>query len=956
MQRQFMVTMQHVDIHVEPITHCGHTDVQCSLPIMQHGDMHADVLVEPVTHYACMDVQNPFLIMQHGDLHSQVMHHVDIHAQGTLPTLLYGDLYACNHAIKTYAKSGSSKIALHLFEQLQQQGMMPEKPTFTSVILACTSRGLADGKRMHTRIFYSVYGCDPVVNTALLNMYGKQGNLDHVSEIFDKLISRDVVAWSAIITANAQHGKGQRALQLYYQMLEEGLMPDKIALVCVLDACIYVSEKERLWMYVYIVNSRHADDVVVGTALVNMCGKCNNLYTAMEVFKKMIVRNVRTWSAMIAVHVQHVQGMKALQLFDDMQEQGVSPNEITLISVLTACILEDNLRAGQQLHACMAGSGLEMDLSLGNSLLNLYGKCGKFEDAARLFQALFKLDVITFTTIIAACVHHGKIEELFYYVSRMVSSGHMPDPVTFVSILEACVSCAFPICNHVHSFIIECGYDSDLVLANALLNAYCKHSNVLEVHWIFNNMVVRDAISWNAIISLHAQQEQMQEVLQLLQQMQQETMLDKVTLLHAMNAFNSHAALPYGIRLHTRVLANRLQSEVSVGTALVSMYGRCGSLKFAQRVFNEQQSRDLILWNAMVTVSAHFKQGNEVSQLFDRLLLECFIPDKVCFISFLSAFCGQVVTLEGKRMHSFLQNSPFVSDLAVNNALMNMYGKCGSLEDARNIFSRMPEWDSISWNTLLSLCNLHGHIQEVKLVSDKMIWEGHLPDKVTWTNHLTAYADAINLAEGKRVHSRLHYNNLDTDSIVLTALLNMYGKCGNLEFARSMFDQLPRQTLVSWNTMLAVYAQHGLGKETFELFNLLREKVLPDRATFVSVLAACSHAGLLVEGCRIFASMNDHGFPPSADDFSCMIHLLGRVGNLDGAENVINAQPYDTTSKSFLALLSACRLQRDVERGEHAARQVFHLDSENAAAYVLLSNLYADDAGHNAIVAMVAEG
>ncbi|MCO5580965.1 hypothetical protein L7F22_034840 [Adiantum nelumboides] len=905
-------------------------------PALHHVPRHAATLGPFTMDHASAHVELASSTSQNGDVYAQVAfsssHFVDIHSW--------------NLAIKSCARSGSWMKALYLFQQLHQEGTIPERLTLTFVLIACGSQGaLPEGRRIHARIVDTGFRSDSIIRTALVSMYGKHRRLDNASYVFDEMSHRDVVAWSTFITVLAQQGSGQRSLQCCSQMLQEGLMPDKIALICMLDAYIYASEKERTCVLVYALFVMQEDDIAIGTALVSLLGKCGNPAFAAEVFDKMLVRNVFIWSALISVQVQHAQSMKARQFFNDMQEQGILPNEITFISVISACTSEEDLIAGHRLHALLAGNLHECGLSLSNSLLSMYNTCGSLNDATSLFQTLTRVDIITFTSMITASVSHGNFDIAFGFLNRMISAGYVPDQVAFTALLEVGnITSDSTMIQCLHAFIIECGCDFELILTNSLLNVYCKCGSFMEAQWIFGRMFVRDSITWNAILGLYAQLGHLQEVLQLLHHMQQEVFFDKVTILNTLNCFTGLAALPHGKRLHTLVLANRLEFEVRVSTALVSMYGRCGSLPFAQQVFGETRDKDLVLWRELVMAYTSNGHGNSVKSLFDRLFVECFIPDQFCFVSIFSALCEQATLLEVKCLHVLLVNSACFSDVSPSNALMNLYGKCGGLENALSLFNKMLKRDSVSWNTLLSVYNLHSQSQESICIQDKMCWEGFLPDVITWTNRLAACVSSIHLAEGKRVHSCLHHYALDTDGFVATALLNMYGKCGNLGAARSIFDTLPARSLVSWNSMMAVYAQHGLGKEAVELFDLmLSQKALPDKATFASILASCSHAGLHIEGCRILACMENYGFPPSADDISCVIDLLGRLGRLDEAESLINAQLENATVKSLRALLSACRHQRDVERGERAAEKVISMDSNDAAAYVLLSNLYVHD-------------
>eukprot|EP00249_Psilotum_nudum_P023602 c28935_g13_i2 orf=32-1021(-) len=171
----------------------------------------------------------------------------------------------------------------------------------------------------------------------------------------------------------------------------------------------------------------------------------------------------------------------------------------------------------------------------------------------------------------------------------------------------------------------------------------------------------------------------------------------------------------------------------------------------------------------------------------------------------------------------------------------------------------------------------------------------------------------------------------------------MYGKCGSLDDARSAFDKIPERSIASWNAMIATYAQHGYGNDALRLFRLMQlEGVMPNKITFVSILSACSHSGLVDEGYRYFASMiTDFGVVPTTDHCVCMIDLLGRAGRLDEAEEFVNRMSFQPRAVGWMTLLGACKIHGDVELGKRAAEQVLDVEPQNAAVYVALSNVYA---------------
>lgn len=272
-----------------------------------------------------------------------------------------------------------------------------------------------------------------------------------------------------------------------------------------------------------------------------------------------------------------------------------------------------------------------------------------------------------------------------------------------------------------------------------------------------------------------------------------------------------------------------------------------------------------------------------------------------------------------------------------------MYGKVGNLKLAQNTFDRMPERDTVSWNAMMGVCALNGQAKDAISLLDQMEQESSIPDKVTVVSMLDACASQAALIEGRRFHACIVGTGFESDIVVGTSLLNLYGRSGSLDLALQMFDKMPEQNLVAWNSMMAVYAQHGEGRAAVGLFNKMKQEgVIPNKATFVSILSACSHAGLVDEACHCFISMIQmHEILPVVDHYNCIVDLLGRAGRLHEAEVVIYHMPLNPTNASLMTLLGACRCKVDVERGERSALLGFKLDPDSAVPYVMLSNIYS---------------
>lgn len=481
-------------------------------------------------------------------------------------------------------------------------------------------------------------------------------------------------------------------------------------------------------------------------------------------------------------------------------------------------------------------------------------------------------------------------------------------------------------------------------LANLLITLYAKYGALHDAHAVFDKIDRRTVVTWTGIVTVYAKRGHGDDALKLYRRMHEEGEgPNKVTFISILGAFASQSALFEGKKIHACIAEGSFQSDVVVGTALVNMYGKCGAINDARVSFDKMLERNLITWNAMISMYAHHEQGKEALHLFQQMQTQGIQPDEVTFINVLSACASVGEVTAGRIIHSWIVDSGFQSGLTVANALVNMYGKCGVVEEARSVFDKMQPRDWVSWNAIITAYAQQGNGKDALELFKHMQDEGIKPDKVTFTSILGACASLAALVEGKLFHACLLDDGLDADVTIGNALVSMYGRCGALDDAYSVFYKVHPYSFVSWTAIIAAYAQQGHAREALELFReMQQEGVKPDEVTFISLLSACSHAGLLQEGQSCFASMEkDYGLLPKVEHCMCMIDLLGRAGLLDEAEELICRMPSQAKALLWSALLAACRIHGDTERGMRAAKHTFDLDPQDVAPYVLLSNIHA---------------
>eukprot|EP01018_Ginkgo_biloba_P002727 Gb_38068 [translate_table: standard] len=869
--------------------------------------------------------------------------------------------------VRTLCKQGRLKESVDILHVADQP---LDSSTYVSLLQVCIKKkALPEGRLVHAHINARGFMADIFLQNTLVNMYAKCGSLVDTRRVFDEMPKRDVFSWTVMIAAYSRHGLAWEALALFHEMKQTDIQPNQFTYASVLPACAHLAALEQgMEMHDEIIRRGFHFDVFVGNTLIDMYAKCGSQEKARDVFDKMHQRDVVSWTALITGYVQNGQGVEAIKLFRQMRQEGVKPDLKTFASVLPACDNFAALKQGMHIHEEIMRSGFQSDVFLENSLLNMYATCGDIEMACDLFEKMHKRDMVSWNTMIAGFAlnglmdealnlfvktpapddiswnaiiggyaqkghldealklflkmpkpnviswnsmiagytQNGQGEEALKFFRRMQLAEVKPDSKTLASVLPACANLAvLERGMEIHEEIIRSGFQSDLFVENALMYMYAKCESIKRARDVFDKMNQRDVVSWNTIIAGYAQNGQIDEACKLFEKMP--------------------------------------EPDVVSWNAMITGYAQNGYIDEALRLFQKMPEPNIVSWNAIIAGHTKNGHGEEALKLFREMQLVGVKPDAKTFASVFSA-CANLAALEqGMEIHEETITSGLQFDVVVENTLVDMYSKCGSLEKARDVFDKMHQRNVVSWTAMIAGYAENGQGLEVLKLFRQMQQAGVKPDSKTFTTVLPVCANLAALEQGMEIHEEINRSGFQSDIFVANALLDMYSKCGSIEKARSLFDEMHQRNSVSWTTMIAGYAMHGYGKEALKLFEQMQHSGMnPDHVTFVCVLSACCHAGLVDEGQHHFDRMSRHyQITPTIQHYGCMVDLLGRAGRLDEAHDFINKMPIKPDASVWRCLLGACRIHNNIELGESVAERLLELDPQNAAPYVLLSNIYA---------------
>ncbi|CAG7874626.1 unnamed protein product [Brassica rapa] len=399
-----------------------------------------------------------------------------------------------------------------------------------------------------------------------------------------------------------------------------------------------------------------------------------------------------------------------------------------------------------------------------------------------------------------------------------------------------------------------------------------------------------------------------------------------------------------GRSVHSSLFKVGFERDDHVNHSLITMYAKCRHVVDARKVFDEITEKDMVSWNSMIAGYSLAGKAEDAVGLFRRMEEEGVEPDERTLVSVLGA-CAHLGDLKtGRLLEDIAIRKKIGLSAFLGPKLISMYGKCGDLDSARRVFNQMVNKDRVAWNAMITVYSQNGRSMEAIKLFREMEDSRVSPDAVTLSTVLSACGSVGALELGKRIESYALETGLQHNIYVATGLVDMYGKCGGIEDALRVFESMPVKNEATWNAMISTYAHHGHAKEALLLFDQM--SVPPSDVTFVGVLSACVHAGLVDQGRRYFHEMSSSfGLVPKIEHYTNVIDLLARAGMLNEAWEFMEKFPGKPDEIMLGAVLGACQKRKDVVVGGKAMKMLMEMEMEevkNAGNYVISSKVYAD--------------
>ncbi|KAL5225583.1 hypothetical protein ABZP36_012222 [Zizania latifolia] len=687
-------------------------------------------------------------------------------------------------------------------------------------------------------------------------------------------------------------------------------------------------------------------DTVSWNTMLTAYSRSGDISTAVALFEEMPIPDVVSWNALVSGCCQRGMFRESVDIFVEMARRGASPDRTTFAVLLKSCSGLEEMPLGVQLHALAVKTGLEVDVRTGSALVDMYGKCGSLEDALCFFYGMPERNWVSWGAAIAGCVQNEQYTcglQLFTEMQRLGLGVSQP---TYASVFRSCaaMSC-LNTGKQLHAHAIKNKFNSDRVVGTAIVDVYAKANSLPDARRAFFGLPNHTVETCNAMMVGLVRAGLGVEAMEMFQFMTRSSIgFDVVTLSGVFSACAEFKGYFQGQQVHCLAIKSGFDVDICVGNAVLDLYGKCKALTEAYLIFQYMEQKDPVSWNAIIASLEQNGHYDDTIVHFSEMLRFGMKPDDFTYGSVLKA-CAALRSLEyGLMVHDKVIKSGLGSDAFIASIVVDMYCKCGMIEEAQKLHDRIGRQQVISWNAILSGFSLNKQSEEAHKFFSEMLDMGLKPDHFTFATVLDTCANLATIELGKQIHGQIIKQEMLGDEYISSTLVDMYAKCGNMPDSLLVFEKAQKRDFVSWNAMIGGYALHGLGVEALKMFERMqKENVVPNHATFVVVLRACSHVGLLDDGCCYFHLMTNHyKLEPQLEHFACMVDILGHSKGPQEALKFINSMPFEADAVIWKTLLSICKIHRDVEIAELAASNVLLLDPDDSSVYILLSNVYAE--------------
>ncbi|CAA0409425.1 Pentatricopeptide repeat-containing protein chloroplastic [Arabidopsis thaliana] len=716
----------------------------------------------------------------------------------------------------------------------------------------------------------------------------------------------------------------------------------------ILSFCESNSSRIGLHIHCPVIKFGLLENLDLCNNLLSLYLKTDGIWNARKLFDEMSHRTVFAWTVMISAFTKSQEFASALSLFEEMMASGTHPNEFTFSSVVRSCAGLRDISYGGRVHGSVIKTGFEGNSVVGSSLSDLYSKCGQFKEACELFSSLQNADTISWTMMISSLVGARKWREALQFYSEMVKAGVPPNEFTFVKLLGASSFLGLEFGKTIHSNIIVRGIPLNVVLKTSLVDFYSQFSKMEDAVRVLNSSGEQDVFLWTSVVSGFVRNLRAKEAVGTFLEMRSLGLQpNNFTYSAILSLCSAVRSLDFGKQIHSQTIKVGFEDSTDVGNALVDMYMKCSASEVeASRVFGAMVSPNVVSWTTLILGLVDHGFVQDCFGLLMEMVKREVEPNVVTLSGVLRACSKLRHVRRVLEIHGYLLRRHVDGEMVVGNSLVDAYASSRKVDYAWNVIRSMKRRDNITYTSLVTRFNELGKHEMALSVINYMYGDGIRMDQLSLPGFISASANLGALETGKHLHCYSVKSGFSGAASVLNSLVDMYSKCGSLEDAKKVFEEIATPDVVSWNGLVSGLASNGFISSALSAFEEMRMKETePDSVTFLILLSACSNGRLTDLGLEYFQVMKKiYNIEPQVEHYVHLVGILGRAGRLEEATGVVETMHLKPNAMIFKTLLRACRYRGNLSLGEDMANKGLALAPSDPALYILLADLY-DESG-----------
>ncbi|KAL6629115.1 hypothetical protein ACP70R_028880 [Stipagrostis hirtigluma subsp. patula] len=627
----------------------------------------------------------------------------------------------------------------------------------------------------------NVYSYNAAISAAC-----RAGDLAAARDLLGGMPERNAVSWNTVISAVARSECPGDALVLYQGMLEEGLAPTHFTLASVLSACGAVAALDSgRRCHGLAVKVGLDGNQFVENALLGMYTKCWSVADAVRLFDGISHPNEVSFTAMMGGLAQSGSVDEALRLFARMTRSGVRVDPVAVSSVLGACAQACSgdynvvraVRLGQSIHALVVRKGFGSDQHVGNSLIDMYAKCMEMNEAVKVFESMPSVSIVSWNILITGYGQVGCYEKAMEVLNLMQESGFEPNEVTYSNMLASCI----------------------------------KARDVPSARAMFDKISRPSVTTWNTLLSGYCQEELHHHTIELFRRMQhQNVQPDRTTLAVILSSCSRLGIVELGKQVHSASVRLSLHNDMFVASGLVDMYSKCGQVGIARIIFDRMTERDVVCWNSMISGLAIHSLNEEAFDFFKQMRENEIFPTESSYASMINS-CARLSSIpQGRQVHGQVLKDGYDQNVYVGSALIDMYAKCGNMDDARLFFDCMVLKNIVAWNEMIHGYAQNGLGDKAVELFEYMLTTKEKPDSVTYIAVLTGCSHS-----GLVDKAITFFNSMESSYGITplvehyTCLIDALGRAGRFVEVESLIDNMPyKDDPIVWEVLLAACVVH----------------------------------------------------------------------------------------------------------------------------------------------------